>query len=118
MFGAAIGVVFGGAGYILLRSFCRAVSQKARVSPLLALANPAVLLLGAGLSAWLCPKELLWTGICMAAVLIAGAAIEAVYSLFSARKKPGSARGFGIWRWASGPKGGKSLRWRTEIKDV
>ena len=49
MFGAAIGVVFGGAGYILLRSFCRAVSQKARVSPLLALANPAVLLLGAGL---------------------------------------------------------------------
>ena len=90
MFGAAIGVVFGGAGYILLRSFCR---QKARVSPLLALANPAVLLLGAGLSAWLCPKELLWTGIGMAAVLIAGAAIEAVSSLCSARKKPALPEG-------------------------
>ena len=88
MFGAAIGVVFGGAGYILLRSFCRAVSQKARVSPLLALANPAVLLLGAGLSAWLCPKELLWTGIGMAAVLIAGAAIEAVSAVCRARKEP------------------------------
>lgn len=93
MFGAAIGVVFGGAGYILLRSFCRAVSQKARVSPLLALANPAALLLGAGLSAWLCPKELLWTGIGMAAVLIAGAAIEAVSSLCSARKKPALPEG-------------------------
>ena len=40
-----------------------------------------------------------------------------LFALFG-EEKAGSARGLGIWRWASGPKGGKSLRWRTEIKVV
>ena len=46
MVGAVIGILCGGAGFFLLARLCHAVCHQARVPWMLALANPAALLLG------------------------------------------------------------------------
>ena len=45
---------------------------------MLALANPAVLLLGLGLAAWVCPDELAWAGGFEAAFLMTGAIVQMI----------------------------------------
>ena len=50
MLGAIIGIICGGAGFFLLARLCHAICHKGRVSWMLALANPAALLLGLGLA--------------------------------------------------------------------
>lgn len=78
MLGAIIGIICGGAGFFLLARLCHAICHKGRVPWMLALANPAVLLLGLGLAAWLCPDELAWAGGFEAAFLIAGAVVQMI----------------------------------------
>ncbi len=76
MVGAVIGILCGGAGFFLLARLCHAVCHQARVPWMLALANPAALLLG--LAAWLCPDDLAWAGGFEAAFLIAGAIVQMI----------------------------------------
>ena len=78
MVGAVIGILCGGAGFFLLARLCHAVCHQARVPGMLALANPAALLLGLGLAAGLCPDELAWAGGFEAAFLIAGAIVQMI----------------------------------------
>ncbi len=78
MIGAVIGILCGGAGFFLLARLCHAVCHTARIPWMLALANPAVLLLGLGLAAWLCPDELAWAGGFEAAFLMTGAIVQMI----------------------------------------
>ncbi len=110
MMGAAIGIACGGAGFFLLRGFCHAVSRKGRICIWLALGNPLVLLLGMGLAAWLCPRELLWAGSGMAAFLVIGAMAEMLCALRRekrrAQKRPGLEPG-----GEGAPGSGESAPW-------
>ena len=78
MVGAIIGIVFGGAGFFLLARLCHDICHKAKIPWLLALANPAALLLGLGFAAWICPNELAWAGGFEAAFLIVGAVVQMI----------------------------------------
>lgn len=87
MVGAVIEILCGSAGFFLLARLCHAVCHKARIPWRLALANPAVLLLGLGLAAWLCPDDLAWAGGFEAASLMIGAIVQMIAARRGAKAK-------------------------------